>query len=366
MEYESAWPPLRRDLVSMRRSAAQFLDNLPVEGILGLAGPVDWAAKWTDIGNAHCLQGDLDSKVRAFDKAAESWLCALTAFEVAKSVAEEGSPQSGEVSAKVKSAIRTFELSLRHKVQQIRIAFCDETELPAYYLPAAACDPCVPAVICISREEETAAMLLGRLLPIAAGGGMSMLVIAYDDISHLRNGHPEFLLSSSLDYLAAQPGVDAARIGIYGEGLAAALATDVAVSDPRVAAAVCDGGLWNWTRLQASIGWMTRAAGAADENAVSAHRSRLFQKLKCPVLVVASCRGIVSVPEAIELRTACTAKRIDLELALAQTTRTAAGEIENFVTSDDAVFGWLRHKLAHSPASSDKHGHAYTAIRPEL
>ncbi len=31
-------------------------------------------------------------------------------------------------------------------------------------------------------------------------------------------------------------------------------------------------------------------------------------------------------------------------------TQTPLGEIENFVTSDDYIFGWLEHKLAYSLA----------------
>ncbi|WGD51104.1 hypothetical protein QA641_37110 [Bradyrhizobium sp. CB1650] len=68
-------------------------------------------------------------------------------------------------------------------------------------------------------------------------------------------------------------------------------------------------------------------------------------RLKCPVLVVAGGRGIVSGSEAIELQNACAAARMDLQLVISPSTMTDAGEIENFVICDDRIFGWLEQRL---------------------
>ncbi|WP_018322512.1 S9 family peptidase, partial [Bradyrhizobium sp. WSM2793] len=300
-------------------------------------------------GDAHCLVGDLNIKRGALDEASEAWLCALTAFEVARRLVHEDDPESGDVSAKVEAGIQRFG-SLERKVERVEIACCDHTELRACYLPAGNPNLCTPAVICISREEESGAALLGRLLPVATDRGISVLVVSHDDVSNQWCGQSEMLLSCCLDYLSDRPEVDATRIGVYGEGLSAALATDFAISDRRIAAAVCDGGLWNWARTLASVGWMTGSADAVDENVASEHRLRSVRQLRCPVLVVAGGRGTVSVPEAIKLQADCSAVRIDLELAMPPLTRAPVGEIENFVVSDERIFGWLEDKLAHASA----------------
>ncbi|MDE5458962.1 alpha/beta hydrolase [Bradyrhizobium sp. CSA112] len=318
-----------------------FLDKL--EDIDGAVGRQNWVTRWANIGDAHFHLADLNIKKKAFDEATEAWLCALTAFEVARRLAEEDDPQSGDLSAKVEASVQRFGLSLEQRLERVQIPCCDEAEILAYYLPADCSDLCAPAVICISREQETVATLFGRLLPVVIGGGLSVLVISHDDVSNHWRGQSEMLLSCCLDYLSARPEVDASRIGVYGEGLSAVLATDFAVSDRRVAAAVCDGGLWNFTRVLASVGWMTRTANVVDEDVLSARRSRLVRQLRCPVLVVAGGRGIVSLSEAIKLQADCTEARIDLELTMPQMTQT--GEIENFVSSDDRIFGWLEQKL---------------------
>ncbi|WP_027534384.1 S9 family peptidase [Bradyrhizobium sp. WSM3983] len=349
MEY-AGWCNVRGDLWSARRAAAAFLDNLPVEENSGAIGRQNWIARWTKIGDEQSLLGDLNIKNGAFDEATEAWLCALTAFEVARRLADEEDTQSAEISVKVEVGIQRLKSSLVRQTEQVKIAPCDQAELLAYYLPAGDPDVPVPAIICISMEKETGPTLFGRLLPVVFGRRMSVLVISHDDVSHQSRGQSEELLSCCLDYLSNRPDIDAARIGVFGEGLSAALATAFAASDRRIAAAVCDGGLWNWARTRAAISWITNDVDGVVDDVMSARRAQLTRQLTCPILVVAGGRGIVSLSEATQLQADCLAAGADLDLALPRIVRSPAGEIENFITSDDSIFGWLEHKLACSSA----------------
>ncbi|MDI3567424.1 alpha/beta hydrolase [Bradyrhizobium sp. Arg816] len=209
----------------------------------------------------------------------------------------------------------------------------------------------VPAVVCVSREDETGDALLARLLPAVRGRGISILVLSYDAFSGPWRGQSEGLFSCCIDYLSAQANVDATRIGVYGEGLSAALATDLAASDDRVAAAVCDGGLWNWARRTASIGWMTGRSDVTDDEAKSMSRLRSMRQLKCPALLVAGSRGIVHPSEAIKLQAECAEADIHLDVEIPPVAQTPLGEIENFVKVDDFIFGWLERKLANGSAT---------------
>lgn len=338
----AAWPEVTDNLESTRRSAALFLASF--SGRYEATSRRHFVARWTNIGDAHCLFGDLNLERGAFDVAAESWLCALTAFEVARRLVDEEDPEAGDVLAKLEAGISHFG-SLQDRVRRVEIASWDERKLPAYYVSPGRTDLRAPAVICISREDETGAMLLGRLLPVIATRGMTALVVTYDDVSTSRHGQSE-LLSACLDYLSARHEVDRSRIGVYGEGLSAALATDFALADRRIAAAVCDGGLWSWARTQASISWITGTSHLLDDPSASAHRSRLARRLKCPILVVAGGRSIVSVPEGIKLESDCTAARIDLKLFMPPLAPTPVGEFENFGACDNDIFAWLEQKLA--------------------
>lgn len=336
------------DLVSTRRGAAMFLSNLAAEGICGSRTRQHWAAKWMNIGDAHQLRNDLNIKTGPCDQPAEDELCALTAFEVARRLIDEESANSQDILAKVEAIVQKLESSRGRKVERLQIACCEPSDFSAYYLSAGNSDMRTPAVVCISKEGETAATLLGRLLPVVIGRGLSILAVSHDHVSHCSHCKPTFLLSCCLDYLSVRPDIDATRIGVYGDALSAAIATELAASDRRVTAAVCDAGFWNWMRLLASVEWMTRAADVLDGDVVSTRRSLLVRQLRCPVLVVAGGNGIVSVPEAANLKAECMTRRVDLEVTIPQMIRTHSGDIENFVTCDEDVFKWLEHKLAHS------------------
>lgn len=343
------------DLSSVRRRAALFLDNLTGEGHRASIARQSSVTKWTTIGDEQCIVGDLKASKGNRNEAAEARLCALTAFEVARRLLDASDPRWGEVTAKIEAGIECLEVTLA-KIERVKIAACDYTEILAYYVPAGHHCPPTPAVICISMEDESEATLLARLLPAAIDRGMSLLVVSHRDVSNAARGLSQALLSSCLDYLAARPDVDAARIGVYGEGTSAALATDFAGSDHRLVAAVCDGGLWNLARMQASIVWMTGLADAPEQRGSTAHRTQLMRRLRCPVLVVTGGRGVVSASEAMKLQTECIEERIDLDLAMPRMIKSSGGCIENFVTSDDCIFDWLKQKLAYraTPSSQPK------------
>ncbi|MCK1581843.1 hypothetical protein IVB03_20235 [Bradyrhizobium sp. 168] len=343
---QAVWRHLGGDLSSARRGAAAFLDTIADEDE-GAGGRQSWFARWKKIGDDHYVLGDLNLKEGALDQAAEAWLCALTAFEIARRLIDEAGPQSEDVSARIDHGIQRFRSSQLQKLEQVNIPCSEQADLPAYYLRAGSSDLPSSAVICISMEQETAATLLGRLLPVMIGRSVSALVVSHCHVSHRARGQSESLLSYCLDYLAVRPDVDAARVGVYGDGLSAALATEFAASDHRLAAAVCDGGLWHWARIVPSVGWLTRTSDTVvDQDVVSARRTQTMRRVKCPVLVVAGGRGIVDVTEALKLQADCMAARIDLDLATPRMIRSPDREIDNFIVSDGCILEWLEQKLA--------------------
>ncbi|WFU39847.1 hypothetical protein QA640_36835 [Bradyrhizobium sp. CB82] len=345
----AAWPQVRGDLLSTRWGAAAFLNNL--ETACTTISRTEWVIRWLNIGDAHCVLGDTNIEKGYFDEVAEDWLCALTAFEVARRLACEDASKIESVSAKINTVIQKLG-KLGPKVERVQIKCCDQFEISAHYLPARDRSSAAPAIICISTEGETATTLLGRLLPVVMHRGMSILVVAHDDLSDTGRSLSDMFLSCCVDYLSTRSDVDAARIGVYGDGLSAALATDLAAFDSRVAAAVCDGGLWNWARTLASVDWLTGTADVQDERVISARRLRLLRQLRCPVLVVAGGRGIISAAEAMKLLGDGAAAPIDLQLAIPRMLTIDGEEFENFVTADDRIFGWLEHKLVRNTLSN--------------
>lgn len=333
------------DLASTRESVSAFLDNF--EGASRAMGPREWAARWIGISVAHNALGDTNKEQGYRDEAVSAWLCALTTLEVAKRLIDVDTSDGEEITARIEATVWKFH-SLQQKIEPVKIECYDQHEIPAYYFSGGSSN--TPAVICISAEDERATELLGRLLPVVVGRGISVLVITHSDVSRRQRSETDMLLSACLDYLSARSDIDATRIGVYGDGISAALATDFTASDRRVAAAVCDGGLWNWACMTASLNWFARTANQADERAMSAYRLAPLRRIRCPALVVAGGRGIVSTSEAIELQRAVKPLPVDLQMPLPALVRTPVVEVDNFVTSDDRIFDWLSDKLQPDPA----------------
>jgi hypothetical protein len=334
------------DLASARRNAAVFIDNLPVTDVHNTSDRERWVSNWIRTGDGYCLLAELNIEQGAIEGACEAWLCALTAFEVAKRLVEPCHPGRVEINAKIGVCVHQFGLHQGRPAERVRIACCEQPELVAYFLPAGGPEPQAPSIIGITDEDETAEELLGKLLPAASGRGMSLLVVGGADVSAHPLARPEILLECCLDHLSLRPDVDGGRIAVYGERLAAVHATSFAVSDGRVAAAVCDGGLWHSARTRAAIRWMTTPAEIRDEEAASASRMRSARRMRCPVLVIAGAHGVVSVSEAVRLHADCRIAGIDMDVAIPRTVQTPLGAIENFVTVDEFVFGWFERRLA--------------------
>lgn len=222
---------VRGDLASARQSASAFLESLPPADDCAQTIRQSWVDTWTRTGDAYCRIADLNLNKNEFDEAMEASLCALTAFEVARRLMPDDDPRSADVSTKVEAGLRRIGLSFAHEVESIPIACGDLAEVLAYYLPAGDPNSRTPAVICVSSEEEPGATLLGRLLPVVIGRGMSLLVVSHEDVANRARCECEIVISHCLDHLSVRADVDSSRIGVYGDGLSAALATDCAVYD---------------------------------------------------------------------------------------------------------------------------------------
>ena len=334
------------DLASARRNAAVFIDNLPIADVGEASERQRWVSTWIRTGDRYSSLADLGVRSGAVERAREAWLCAMTAFEVAKRIVDPCNPDHLHIVAKMQACVHKFGLYHARSIERVRIACCDQPELVTYYLPHDSPERHAPSIICISNQGESISEFLGKVLPAAVGRGMSLLVVDGSELSDHPTFKSDILLGCCVDYLSDRSDVDRCRIGVYGEGMAAVEATSLASSDRRIAAAVCDGGLWQFAWTRSSIDCMSGLAGElCDEEASSARRMRLVRRMRCPVLVVSGPRESVDLSEAISLQADCKAAGIDMSVVVSRTVETPLGGIENFLTADEFIFGWLERKL---------------------
>ncbi len=256
-----------------------------------------------------------------------------------------------DITARIRACTRNLLSYADPPGEAVDVPGFGDRPLCGYFLPA--CDANAPVVICIGDEREPLLALLDRILPAAAGKGISLLLVEMSDVAgSLRSPGGDIAsdvrLGGYVDYLLSRSDVHPDRIAVCGDGLAGSIATRFAISDSRIVAAVCDGGLWDSIRTRMAVAWMTGSAEPAEKARETARRSRLARRIPCPFLLVASEQNVGSIEEATALHRDCRELGIRMDLHEAQAGPTPVETLKSFVRSNAFRFDWLARQLAVS------------------
>lgn len=309
-----------------------------------------WLRECLQIGDAQYVKSDLSFREGAFDAARNGWLVSLTAFQAAKLLLLPNDFRRIELADKILACTQRFLLHTDCQREEVQVPCFDCKPLSAYFLPSRHARNLAPTVICICDERD---VLLGQVLPATFEKDISLLLVEVSDlqgysVSNLNDWKitSEMRFACCVDYLLSRHDVDAKRIAVYGDGFAAESATRFAICDRRVAAAVCDGGLWDSVRMRGAIEWIAGQEGHLSDETASVRRSRLARKIKCPFLVIANEQGVSSILEAIALQVECKEQGVGMDLHIPRAIQAPRGAIEGMISANEFIFDWLEFKLA--------------------
>ncbi len=330
-------------LARLRNRASGFFESLSIAELARVAHRHLWISDWLRIADVYQTYAESvrDTSVLA---AREAWLCSLTALEVARSLSCPGDLENADLADKVGVSLRGFEDAADPAIERVQIDWLNEGALTGLFLPAVRHGPSAPAVICVSDEEISLGSMMSRLLPASLRRNMSLLLIDAGNSSVRRSFKPEHMLQCWLDYLEARPDVCSQRIAIYGEGAGAIHASRLALSDRRIAAAVCDGGLLTPVIRRASLHWLT-GFGQPIQDGTSTGSSLPSRRIPCPLLTVVGSRSMIWEQDALELQADYRQAGADCSVVVPNRIPHPLGEVENFIAVDDFILDWLDSKL---------------------
>jgi hypothetical protein len=331
-----------RDLAHLRDRASHFFQSLSVAELAREQHRHLWISDWLRVADDYRTLAESARETRSAQIAGEAWLCSLTALEVVRSLCNPGDVESAALADEVGTGLRGLETEAGLPIERVKIDCFDQGALAGFFLPALRYGSAAPAVICVGDDDATLGSMISRLLPVALCGTMSLLLVDPANSTVHRSFKPEHRLQFWLDYLEARPDVDPRRIGIYGEGVGAAHASRLALSDRRIAAAVCDGGLVRPVMCQASLRWMT---GQAVPDGISREAVLPPRRVPCPLLMVVGSRSMVWEQDALELQADYRRIGADCSVVVPNNVPHPFGEVENFVAVDDFIVEWLASKL---------------------
>ncbi|WP_027576659.1 alpha/beta hydrolase [Bradyrhizobium sp. WSM1743] len=338
------WPHGSRDgagrnLSRLRNRASEFFESLSVAELARETHRQRWVADWLRIADDYRLSA---TSAREEDGPArgEAGLCSLTALEVARSLSCPEDPAFADLAGKVGANLKGLVDGAGPVIERVEIDGFDQGSLTGFFVPASRRGPRAPAVICIGDEGIMLDSMVSRLLPATRGGTASLLFVGAGASTVRRRVKPEHMFQCWLDYLEAREDVDPQQIAVYGEGTGASYASRLAVSDRRIAAAVCDAGLLTSVTRRASVHWMT----GLDETA-STVSLQPSHRIACPLLMVVGSRSMLREQEALELQASYRRVGADCSVVVPNRVPHPLGGVENFIAVDDFIVQWLDGKL---------------------
>jgi dienelactone hydrolase len=322
-----------------------------------------WCAAWQHVAEINRARGDDAFAKGRLNAATANWLRASNYYRTAEAFLVSKDPRRKQLLRSMKKCSRQFLEHIRPKGEVVRIPY-EDGFLEAYFIESPSIGPLLPVVICVGGADIYKDDLLYTVRQSAASNGLSVLLIdtpgteaVMDENKLSSRVDVEVPIARWVDYLVSRGDVDPSRIAIYGSGLGGPYATRSASHDPRFAAAVCDGGLWD--RHERLFVANRRAAGARDEvtdgdRVRLAAEDHLGTKVKCPYLMTIGQHDFLAVDDAMDVFKASrrAGMPVDLKLFSGEETAASPGHVDNPTLANEFIFEWIRERLDVSEAIS--------------
>ncbi|MCA1471118.1 dienelactone hydrolase family protein [Bradyrhizobium sp. NBAIM03] len=344
-DHEVESTQLRRLLGDAQEGASFVSECLMIAGKIVVGDDESWLEEWRALADRIARRARLSSAEGHFTTARNEWLRALNYYRTASAFLVRSDPRIPELSRIANSCAEAFleVLSPRGEVLEIRFG---TNLLQGYLIRSSAAPRKSPVVVAIGEERDTKEDLLVRFQSHAIANGLSLLVTDLPrEIERFQDRpvhHYQCVaLRRWLDYLLSRDDVDQRRIALIGDGLGGALATRVAATETRWAAAVCDGGFWDDLEHR----YVTASLFGPDIKL--SPFCKLARQIKCPSLVVVGEHDYVSLEDITALHEHCRAAGVpmDLKIFKGEETGSSHRQLDNPSIGRQFIFDWLRDKL---------------------
>jgi Esterase FrsA-like len=355
------WWPEREDLSLefMRLLAAAQDGGSTVSECWLTAARVDftddesWHREWTRAAEV--------SRARAVAAAAggnrvtarSNWLRAINYYQAAAYPFELAPDRQQAAVAAMRECAANYLQHREPRGEVVSIPWLEEFPLQGYFLPARPTGEPAPVVISIGEPGHRKEEFLFKLARHAFERGISLLAVdllgdgtgaTFEEMA--RRNKPERAIGPILDYLAARDDVEERRIAIISDGCSSSFVARGIAFDPRVAAAVCDGGIWDLhvrTFVKRRIGPFGLEAGHGLET------GRMLRNTSCPLLITAGERGWIR-PDRVadladQLKAGNPERDVTLKIFECAETAAAQGHVDNPTLANEFIFDWIASRI---------------------
>jgi dienelactone hydrolase len=310
-----------------------------------------WYREWLKIAARLEKRGDLALASGYIETAKSNWLRALNYYRAAACFLDIRDVRNLTVLESTEACSRSYLKHLTPRGEIVRIP-CEGGFLHGYFLRAPGALGKTPVVLCFDGPRQSKEDLLVKLPTHALPRGLSLLLIDLpgQGSTRMRAKQParydqEISIGYCVDYLLSRDDIDQARIAIYGEGLSGAFASRAASSDTRLAAAVCDGGIWDHIERRYMVA--STSGGGQRDREEDLKRHCISNQIKCPYLVTVGEHDYVDVKDVVELYNYLleSGAKIDLKIFSEEETGASHGQVDNSTVGKIFIFDWIATKV---------------------
>jgi hypothetical protein len=313
-----------------------------------------WHREWTRAAEVSRARAVVAAAGGNRVTARSNWLRAINYYQAAAYPFELAPDRQQAAVAAMRECAANYLQHREPRGEVVSIPWLEEFPLQGYFLPARPTGELAPVVISIGEPGHRKEEFLFKLARHAFERGISLLAVdllgdgtgaTFEEMA--RRNKPEWAIEPILDYLAARDDVDERRIAIISDGCSSSsfVARGIAF-DPRVAAAVCDGGIWDLhvrSFVKRRIGPFGMEAGSGLET------GRMLRSTSCPPLITAGERGWLRPDRVAELADQLKAgnpeRDVTLKIFERAETGAAQGHVDNPALANEFIFDWIASRI---------------------
>src|SRR3954451_6689241 len=283
--------------------------------------------------------------------AQRNWLRAMNYYSAAAMPLDQADDRRWVAVLATQECARRFLAARSPAGEVVTIPWVEGHSLQGYFLPAPFANGRAPTVICIGEPGHRKEEFLFKLAPHARERGFSML--ALDLLGDQRDDYTDMLLqrhdlegsiASVMDYLEQRRDVDFDRVAIVADGWGSSFVARAVLQEPRLAAAVCDGGLWD---LHERAFFASRFAMSDVSIVPVPHAPLMASSADCPVLITLGEGAWLKADRARQIvqTSRLGSSDVMLKVFTAAETGAAQAHADNPSLANEYIFDWLESRL---------------------
>ncbi|MBM1144986.1 alpha/beta hydrolase [Alcanivorax sp. ZXX171] len=324
-----------------------------------------WREEWLRIATRNDERGDTAASAGHIETAKACWLRAADYYRQAEFWLEGTDPRRLDIFSRMEACSRKWGQWLSPAMEEIEIPYLDG-KMYGYFLKSPKAASPSPVVICFGGLDS----IKDEMWFMSARGpyerGISVLMIDGPGQGGTLRRHRiptqadyEKPVGVMIDYLLSRGDIDEKRIAVCGSSLGGFYAARAASYEPRIAAAISHGAVWDVNDLWGDAGddhgladhitWVFGAANMAEahENGKAFKLEGHIDKIKCPYLICHGGSDVLSVRQATQVFDYARDNGVDVTLEMVSVEETGAEHCQhdNPTIGQEKMADWLADRF---------------------